>query len=172
MNHELVDETPSVSKRRPTFLTVLCILTFAASAYYFFEGVTTIFSSKSFDEGQWKEIATQLEEGLSQADPQTSKFLERVLDDVSVTVSRGINKSTTLGIITIAVALLSALGAYLMLNLNRKGFTVYVAAKIFGIILPLVILGINIVTGFIYALSALVSALFIILYAVNRKHMD
>lgn len=172
MEHELVDEAAPIPKRRPTFLTVLCILTFAASAYYVFDGITTIFASKTFDEGQWNEITAQLEDALNEADPETSKILERILDDVSVTVRRGIKQATNLGLISIAVALLSALGAYLMMNLNRKGFTIYVGAKIFGIILPLVLLGVNFLTGMIYIFSALVSAVFIILYAVNRKHMD
>ncbi len=172
MENQIVDQDSYTESRRPTMLTVLCIITFAVSAYYLFEGTLTIFMSKTFDSSQWQVVIDQMNEALDGADPQSAKFLESIMDSVSITIERSINNSTLLGLIAILVALVSAYGAYLMFNLKRIGFTIYTGAKIAGIILPLIILGFNIVTILVYLFAAIVGLIFVILYGVNRKHMN
>lgn len=171
-DYDVVDEVKDLDQKRPTFLTVLCILTFAVSAYYLFDGTRTIFVSKSFDSTQWHAVMEGVDEALQDADPNTAKFLESFMGSLSKTIEKTIENANMLGFITIIVALLSAYGAFLMYKLNRKGFTVYVGAKIIGIVLPLAILGFNMVTGFAFGFSAFIGMIFVILYGVNRKHMS
>jgi len=171
-NLDIVDEVNDRDQKRPTFLTVLCILTFAVSAYYLFDGTATIFVSKSFDSTQWHAMMEGVDEALQDADPNTAKLLESFMGSLSKTIEKSIENANLLGFITIAIALLSAYGAYLMYKLNRKGFTVYVGAKILGIVIPLIILGFNMVTGFAYGFAAFIGMIFVILYGVNRKHMS
>lgn len=171
MENEIVDRSAIAESKRPTFLTVLCIITFAVSAYYLFDGVLTIFVSKSFDTSQWDMISEQMEEALEGAEPGAAQMVETVMEAVSETTVRAINNATTLGLITFFVALLSAYGAYLMFNLRKIGFTIYTAAKIVGIVVPLIILGVNFLTIILYSIAAVIGLIFIILYAVNRKYM-
>lgn len=172
MENEIVDQSAVTESKRPTFLTVLCILTFAVSAYYLFDGVLTIFVSKSFDTSQLDMISAQMEEALDGAEPGAAEMVETVMEAVSETTTKAINNATTLGLITLFVALLSAYGAYLMFNLRKIGFTIYTAAKIVGIVIPLMILGFNFLTILIYSIAAVIGLIFVILYAVNRKYMS
>jgi hypothetical protein len=171
MENEIVDQVQPIESKRPTFLTVLCIITFAVSAYYVFDGFLTIFVSKSFDPSQWEAISEQVEEAMQGADPGAAQVMETIMQAVSETTTRAINHATSLGIVTLIVALLSAYGAFLMFNLRKIGFTIYTAAKIVGIVVPMVLLGFNLLTIIIYSFAAVVGLIFIILYAVNRKHM-
>jgi len=169
---DVVDEIADRDQKRPTFLTVLCILTFAVSAYYIFDGTLTIFVSKSFDSTQWHTVMQEVDEALKDADPSTAQMLESFMGSLSQTIERTIENANLLGIITIFVALLSGYGAYLMYKLDRRGFAVYVGAKIVGIVLPLILLGFNLVTGVAYGFAAVIGMIFIILYGVNRKYMS
>lgn len=172
MQNEIVDKQAITDTKRPTFLTVLCIITFAVSAYYIFDGVLTIFVSKSFDTAQWQSIVDEMGNALDDADPQTAKFIDSMMGAVSETVEKSIQHATTLGILSIIVALLSAYGAYMMYNLRRIGFSIYTGAKILGIVVPLFLLGFNVVTLFIYGLAIVIGFIFVILYGVNRKYMS
>jgi hypothetical protein len=172
MENEIVDQTAIIERRRPTFLTVLCIITFAVSAYYIFDGLLTIFVAESFDTGQWQTIMDQMNQALDEADPQSAKFLESFMGAVSETIERSINHATTLGLASLLVALISAYGSYLMFQMKRMGFSIYTGAKILGLMVPMVILGFNVVTIIAYSFAAFIGLIFIIMYGVNRKYMS
>lgn len=172
MENEAVDFDFELTKPvRPTFLTVLCVLTFIASAYYFFSSVAGFFIAKSFDSGQWESITEQMAEGMSDADESTAKIMEKLMGDVQVTMEKTLENSGWLSLVSLMVALVSAYGAYEMFHLRRRGFSMYVAAKFAGLVLPLVIIGFNIVTGITSSFALLFGLFFIALYAMNRKHM-
>ncbi len=170
--NETIDYNEGMApKKRPTLLTILCILTFLVSGYTLVTGVIGIFSTKSFDQAQWHEISEQVAESLAGADENSARIVEEVLASASITVERGIYHGTTLNLIAILVALASAYGAYLMWNLRKSGFVFYTLAKIVGILVPLILLGFNVITIVVYGFATVVTVVFIILYNINRKYM-
>ncbi len=181
LSHAIIKTTPMnetidynealVSKKRPTLLTILCILTFLVSGYTLITGVIGIFSTKSFDQAQWEQISEQVAESIAGADENSARIVDEVLASASITVERGIYYATTLSLIAILIALVSAYGAYLMWNLRRSGFVFYTIAKIVGIIVPLVLLGFNVITMVVYGFATVIGVILIILYNVNRKYM-
>lgn len=161
----------NISNRRPTLLTVLCVLTFVVSAYYLFSGILGLFVADSFDQSQWDQISEEVGEALNDADENSAQLMETVMAAVSQTVTNAIENAFILSFIEILVALLSGLGAYWMWSLRKNGFWIYTAAKVVGVAVPMFFLGFNIVTVAYYGFALFVGIVFIILYATTRKHM-
>ena len=172
MENETVDFQPGQGEAsRPAFLTVLCILTFLASAYYFFTSLVGIFISKDFDTNEWDTLSEQVAESMSDADETTSQMMQSAMEALAETTAKTIENATVLGLITMLVAVLSAFGAYEMYKLNRRGFGIYAAAKFIGIVVPLVILGANMVTLIGYTVALIAGLIMLFLYSINRKYM-
>lgn len=162
----------SISVKRPTFLTVLCIITFVVSGYNLVMAIVGIFSNKSFDPAQWQDISNQMGDAMSGTDASSQEMTARLMDALSHTMQAGIENAVTLGLTAIAASALSILGAYLMLRLKQIGYYTYVLAKVIGVLIPLIIFGVNMVTIMMYGFIALIGVLFIILYGINRKYMS
>lgn len=172
MNDYTVDTTDDlVAAKRPTFLTVLCILTFVVSGYHLIMAVIGLFTSNSFDPDQWQDISNQMGEAMSGADSASQEMAARMMDALSSMMQAGIANAVTLGITAILASALSILGAYWMFQLKKIGYYTYIVAKVVGIIIPLFIFGFNILTLMMYGFIALIAVLFIVLYGINRKYM-
>lgn len=174
MTDQTIDTTEEFNleqNKRPTFLTVLCILTFIVSGYNFFESVFGLFISESFDESQWAEISQQMSEAMDDVDPQSREIVEKMMNAASETIVAGMENAMALGLVDMLAAALSIVGAILMFKLNKIGYYTYIAAKIVGVVVPLTILGVNLLTGMIFGFAAFVSIVFIILYGLNVRHM-
>ncbi len=133
----------TTAPKRPTFLTVLCILTFIGSGLGIFNGITTAFMSTALG-------------GIM------SEFSE--LDSIAENVK-------IFGIATIVASIITLLGAFMMWGLRKMGFWVYVIGVAISIGTPLVIYGGNLMGAFSAIGIGFISIIFIILYGVNRKHL-
>lgn len=172
MDDETIDmEETGVLKKRPSFLTVLCILTFIVSGCNFLFSLLGLFQSKSFDASGIEEAVSQLKEAAQSADGRMQQFLMNVVDSLSSTIQAGVEHATALALVEVFVAAISIVGAYLMFRLQKSGFYTYIVAKAIGIIVPLTLLGFNLLTGMMYGFAIVIGAVFIILYGVNRKYM-
>ena len=170
---EYAVDTPDdlVAVKRPTFLTVLCILTFVVSGYHIIMAVIDLFSSKSFDPAQWQDISNQMAEAMSGADSSSQEVANQMMEALSSMMQAGIDNALTLGITALVASGLSILGAYWMFNLKKIGYYTYIAAKVIGIIIPLIIFGVNILTIMMYGFITVIAVLFIVLYGIHRKYM-
>lgn len=166
-NQEYLTPAP----QRPTFLTVLCVLTFVVSGYYFLSNVIGLFTAGTIESMQWGELAMQLDKAMESADTGTQQFMSKLMTDI-VAVMEALEAHIYLVLSLAALAsALSLLGAYLMFQLRRAGFYIYAGAKALDIFAPLLILGVNLVTALAFGFVALVSIGMILLYASNRKHL-
>ena len=150
---------------RPTFLTVLCILTFIGSAWNIYNGI-----------GNY--TASDLSAGL--VDEQFEKAQERIEDqeggDVAGKMIESVRSSMTSenlknqGIATAITGILTLIGAVLMWGLRRTGFYVYLVGAVAAVVAPMFIFGG--ITGAIMAGgAAFIGILFVVLYALNLKHL-
>ena len=162
----------SLSRRRPTFLTVLCIITFVVSGYNLVMAIVGVFSKKSFDPAQWQDLSNQMAEAMSGTDAASQEMATRLMEAFSQMIQAGIENALTLGLVAVAASALSILGAYFMFKLKKIGYYTYIVAKVIGVLIPLIIYGVNIVTLMMFGFIALIGVLFIILYGINRKYMS
>lgn len=176
------------NSKRPTFLTVLCILSFIGGAWGIFSGISSYLaagaSSSVLSEAQ-KTIeaaadSTKMALDSLASDSTASKLdmagaetganiANNILSGISDAMSeKNIKNNALAGILS---SILSLIGAFFMFNLKKKGYWIYLAAVAIGIIAPLVIYG----GGFMGVLNAgwqvLSGILFAVLYALNLKHM-
>lgn len=152
---------------RPTLLTVICILSFLFGAYSLITGAIGSFREPSDADRamvqQRMEEAQQQSAGVAGVESMMESMnvgLQNTLDH-----AKGINRGGALA------AIISLLGVWMMWNLRKSGFWLYLLGTVIGLAVPLYFIGGNII-GFGYvAFFGFISLLFIILYAVNLKYM-
>lgn len=94
-----------------------------------------------------------------------------MMDSAMQLAERTAEKAKPLGYIGLAASVLSLLGVWQMWNLRRKGFWMYVVASIAGLMAPVLVLGGGLMTVLSLGVGGFFTVLFIVLYAVNLKHM-
>jgi len=93
------------------------------------------------------------------------------MDSAMEITERAAANAKPIGIAGIIVALVSLLGVWQMWNLKKSGFWLYLLASIAGLVVPLVFLGGSMMAIASVGFAGFISLVFIILYAVNLKHM-
>jgi hypothetical protein len=153
---------------RPTFLTILCFLTFMSS-------VSGLYTQS---EGLWNPgiVADQMKEKFEtlydrleqRSSPEEIKIVDQMFQSViSRTNADTIKKMSLIMVIFESLALFAA---YLMWNLDKRGFYLYLAAVALAIIAPLLVIGGML--GLIMALSSTFLSFFMcIFYAIHFKYM-
>lgn len=148
------------SKKRPTFLTVLCILSFIAGAITI---LSSVYSYCTID----KTVATtqhalaQLEEnGMDEGIiyNMTVKAIEKI-----AIFSENIEILTILAIL---FALATLFGAYMMFTLQKKGFFVYCIASLLALCPSIYLFGLR-----DSIMAIVITGIFVFLYSLNLKHL-
>lgn len=150
---------------RPTFLTVLCILTFIGSGWSIYSGITNYYTADvSFGivNEQFEKVQEELDN--QEGAEAVGKIFQSIGDSMSP------EKIKNNGIATAITSIITLIGAILMWGLRKTGFFVYVVGAIAAVIAPISIFG-----GFAGVMAsggaAFVGILFIVLYGLNLKHL-
>lgn len=155
--------------QRPTFLVVLCILTFIGSGWSILSNLFSLFTGSILDSNmqieQYSEMIGDIENGGTSS--FISSILNSTMDILQVTASHALEINT----MQFVLGLISLLGAVLMFQLRRLGFYLYTAAQILTLFILPYFAGFSPLVVFLMLWSALFSLAFIIMYAVNLKYM-
>jgi hypothetical protein len=141
--------------KRPTFLTVLCILSFIAAGFSII-GLGLLIGGKAALESHG--VTTD-----SAIDGSASAYSMPGMDEAMMQAKAAASWPNIIG--GILLSIIGLFGVIMMWKLKKTGYFVYVGASIVGIILPLV-LG----AGF-GVFGTIITILFIVLYGLNLKHM-
>ncbi|SOE20071.1 hypothetical protein SAMN06298216_0572 [Spirosomataceae bacterium TFI 002] len=155
---------------RPTFLTVLCILTFIGSGWGVINAITSYQSAEiaaGVTSEAMDEAMDQIEESAD--GEEMPDFVGKLMGSLtdSMTAENIRNSSMASGL----AAILCLLGAFMMWQLNKNGYWIYLAGIAVTIFAPMVILG-GLVGAAASGASAFVGVLFAVLYGINLKHMN
>ena len=154
---------------RPTFLTILCVLTLVWNAYKFYGAIPNTFTPEKVmaNKEQANEMITEM---LSKymSDKDLEKIEESQAETTKLFEERNLVVSGGMSLIS---SLLLMLGAIWMWGLRKKGFWVYIAGNIVGILAPILIFGGQIGWS-VGVMSFIASAIFTGLYAVNLKFIS
>jgi hypothetical protein len=158
----------SAPVNRPTFLTVLCFLTFMSavsglwtqSERLWNPGITADKTRETFEA-----VRENLERQGNTAETKTmDKMFEAVIGQTPA------ENIKTGAIIMLIFESLSLYAAYLMWNLQRKGYYLYLGGMAVAFAAPLLMIG-----GWMGVITAMAGVFFsifmAILYAFNLKHM-
>jgi len=158
---------------RPTFLTVLCILTFIGSGWGVISNVNSYFSADKINtEAVRKAVDSASATIANQSDGNTpgAKVVEKVMSGASdMMVPEKLKKNALL----MTIANLLTLGAgFLMFQQKKTGFWLYLLGVGFSIAVPLLVYGAGNIVSLISSMSyGFFGVLFAVLYAMNLKHM-
>lgn len=153
---------------RPTFLTVLCVLTFIASSFGIYNAVTS-YTSAEMAVDVAKDVMDDAQDQIEAEGEEMPGFVGKLLSGVTegLTVENMQNMAIGSGLGNI----LTLIGAIVMWGLNKKGYYVYLAGHAVLVLAPLFIY-----EGLVGAASgggaAFVAVLFGVLYGLNLKYMS
>ncbi len=158
-----------MEKIRPTFLTVLCILTFIGSGYGIFNAITS-YKNAEIAAGITGDIMNEAMDKIEEEaqDESETVLAQKIMGAVSggLTAENIRNMAIANGISSI----LCVIGAVLMWGLDRKGFFLYVIGTVVAVIAPIMIY-----KGLLGAAAggglAFIGIIFVILYGLNLKHL-
>lgn len=152
---------------RPTFLTVLCILTFIGSGWGIINAVSS-YQSADVVSGVTSEVMDEAFDEIENSGEEVPGFVEKIMGEVSEGLSPEKIRNTAMA--SGVSAILTLLGAILMWGLNKNGYWIYIAGIAVAIFAPMFIQ--DGILGIIGAGGAgFFGILFIVLYGVNLKHM-
>ena len=163
------EENHNLRSEVPTFLKVLCILSLVNIVFGFFPALIGVFSDQTNAQVEFDQQISQINDMFSSFEELPGNFAQEMTDFLNAKKINLLLENSFL----IMIFLLEGYGVWLMFKLKKKGFGLYVASQI-GLI------GLNI---FIYPSSNIFttatlfslffgSVLFVILYAINIKHMN
>lgn len=156
---------------RPTFITVLCILTFIGSGWGLINDSIKYYTADSQAEVILK-VKENASSDISQNRDSTkpgSQFAEMMVGSLNLSP-----ENIKMGALSNGAASIFCLaGAYMMWMLKRKGFYLYVIGTLIGVISPFLIFGTgNFLAIISSAVVGFIGLIFVIMYGVNLKYMN
>ena len=155
--------------QRPTFLLVLCILTFIGSGWGTLSNLFSVFTAGLTDSSMQMEHYSSMLNGMDQG--AGSAVLSDILNSTMASLQATFVHAREIAVVSLVLSVISLLGAILMFQLRRLGFYLYTAAQILALFVLPYFAGFSMYVGMVMFFSGLISLLFIILYAVNLKYM-
>lgn len=160
--------TMGTAPARPTMLTVICILSFIMGAWGIWGGIQNLTMDK---EASRAEAEAKLADAKAQMGDNATGLAARMMDSAMEITEKSIDNAMPIGVCDLVLSLISVLGVWMMWNLRKSGFWLYLLATIGGLVVPLVFLGGGMLALLSVGFMGLISIVFVILYAVNLKYM-
>ena len=150
--------------QRPTFLLVLCILTFIGSGWGTLSNLFSVFTAGLTDSSMQMEHYSSMLNG-------DSAVLSDILSSTMASLQATFVHAKEIAVINLVLSVISLLGAILMFQLRRIGFYFYTAAQILMLFVLPYFAGFNfmVLAGMLF--SAIFAVIFIVMYALNLKYM-
>lgn len=154
---------------RPTFLLVICILTFIGSGWSVLSNLFSLFTAGMMDGSLQIEQYSNMMENIEGS--ASSSFLTGFLNSSMEVLQATAAHAREIAVMQLVLSVISLLGAIMMLQLRRFGFYLYTAVQILALFVLPYFAGFStlVVIGMLW--SAFISLIFIILYAVNLRYM-
>jgi uncharacterized membrane protein (DUF2068 family) len=169
------DSNPGTApvKSRPTFLTVLCILTFIGSGWGIIDSFTDYLAADTAEdavglvEGALDDAMDEMEdEDLSE---EQMDFVQNLLGGMTENLTAA--NIRKISIVNLVSCILTLLGAIMMWRLRKNGYYIYIVGFLIFIVGPALILGG--IMGAMYAgATGFLGVVFAVLYGVNLKHLS
>ena len=156
---------------RPTFITVLCILTFIGSGWGLIGGAIQYFTAeKQAHEMSITKVKASADIQKSGKEDTGTKMAEKIVNSMtSAFTTENLKKA---GLAAMLAAVLCLAGALLMWKLKKTGYYLYIIGTLVGIVSPFIIYGSdNIMSILSSVMVGFIGIIFVILYGVNLKYM-
>lgn len=160
MENNILMETQPINEapKRPQFLTVLCILTFIGCAFAFIGAIWGYMSIKA---------STAMLENMGSVEGDSFGMMSGIQE----TMIKAVENAVPNLVIGILCSIISLYGALQMWNLKKMGFFIYSVGEITPAIASFFLGGGGLIGGTGAVAGLLLAIVWIVLYAVNFKHL-
>lgn len=162
---EQTNETITLEVKRPTFLTVLCILTFVGAGLNLVMSIVNYFSYSAMASN-----GSNLFNSLGGGGSAESEQLAQGIGALAEAFGMDFEKMALVSLIQALINIPILIGALLMWKQKKTGFYVYTVFELVQPIIPLV-MGLGMLGGMMAVFGILFAVVFIVLYGLNLKHM-
>ena len=161
--------TKSLSKERPAFLTVLCIISYVGLGMKILNSISgAIFGLyASYFETFIRDFVNQ--NIVFNEIPENVRYF--IIDSLRI-FYKAMEHATSMSLLTLVLSVAALFGVIMMWQLKKAGFYLYTGSKVFTILVPVIFLGFNLFTVIAVTSAGSFALIFIVLYAVNLKHMN
>lgn len=158
-------------RKRPDFLTVLCVLTFMASITGILSNLNGYYSADEVSEMTRERLEKTKDDAMEKVKTEEQKsIMEKMFTGANDLLDTRKQKQSNL--FNIMANALTLAGAVMMYRLRRSGYGVYALGIAVWILSPLVIYGVNNYMGVGMAVTlSIAGGLFLVLYGRNLRHM-
>lgn len=167
--HFIDQDSLIIQKERPTFLTVLCIITFVVSGIF---TLSSIYSALTYNE-EAQLIANEkgMEQMYTMAAEDETGTMGQIIPAMEVFNAENIENSGIILSINVLGSILSLLGAILMYQMKKTGFHLYLGSKVISQI-PLLFFTLSLPVFITYGFFLFFTIAFVIMYSRNLKHLQ
>ncbi|MFL5763483.1 MAG: hypothetical protein ACJ77K_06020 [Bacteroidia bacterium] len=145
--------------KRPTFITVLCILSFVGIGFSLIGGIMNYFTYSA------------LASGGGMLGGMGGGEMGAAMNNMADALGMDYGKMATSALVTAVLNLPLLLGVLMMWKQKKTGFYIYAATELIQAICPLIIVGG--LAGGVSAIAMIIFGIaFIVMYGVNLKHMS
>ena len=164
---EQTNSAAEMPATRPQFLKVLCILSFIGTGLGFISGLWGWWSNHMLAAGT-DAVAGAI--SGSEAGEQMAQSMTAMSSAMGMGpdyFAKQATSSLIIGLLNLVVFL----GAMMMWKMKKTGFFIYTGGHVIQIIVPFVVVG-GLLGGLTGIMSGIFGVAFIIMYAVNVKHLS
>jgi hypothetical protein len=162
-----MDET----RKRPKYLTVLCILSFISIGFFLSTGLVNLVSGPSSEE-QMKEMQVLLTNSVNEMETLGADWLADMMSKVQERVIEENDNFYLASFVTITYLLLGLFGVLKMWKGEKRGFHLYITYCLLSVISMYLYVSPANISTFSVVASFMFSGLFILMYSRNLKWMQ
>ena len=158
---ETITEAGTPAKR-PTFLTVLCIISFVGIAFSLIGGIMSYFTYSAL-----VSTGDMLGNMKTEGGEQMGQALNAVADVMGLDYGKMALNALVVALLNIPILI----GVLMMWKQKKTGFYIYAGVEVIQCLMPFILVG-GLAGGISGILYAIVAIVFIVLYGLNLKSMS
>ena len=170
MEYNQLENNQEVEKR-PTFLLVLCILTFVNTGITILSGIAGMISGPPSAE-EVKETNVQMAETISQLEKVNLDYWVDVIKRIQLMTESMYANFVAYNAVSVFVAMIGVTAAILMLKGKKLGFHVYISYSFLYVLQGYLFISATVIPSFIVIINLSIAGLFVLLYSRNLSWMN
>lgn len=160
--------TTAPTGQRPTFLTVLCILSWISAVWSFLSSAMSIATKeKALDALRQSKESLEIQSGN-----ESLSFMEGFMNNSLASIQDTIDHFMLINTSNLTLYAAQIVAVFFMFKLQKKGFWLYTFVQILLLIMPFIYMTTNSVMLLGSGFTLLISGAFVAMYATNLKHMN
>jgi len=155
-------------EKRPTFLLVLCILTFVNTGLTILGGISGMIKG-SPSTAEIKQSKVQMAKSLEQLEQLKMDYWIDVIKRLQLMTEAMYANFIAYNLVAVIVAMIGVAGAALMFKGKKLGFHVYIGYSFIYILQGYLFVSAAVIPSIIVIFNLLIAGLFVFLYSKNMK---